>query len=149
MLTNTSVFTPIVGIFRINDDLIPKALTGLDQDQLWHRLTDKNNPMLWIVGHLAQTRADILALTGNPFDTGWADLFTRGSSVGNREKYPPIEEILRVLSQINQNFYATLESLKEEQLPADTLAGFALHDCYHLGQLAYIRKGLGHPAIAG
>jgi hypothetical protein len=149
MLASTTVFAPIVSIFRINDDLLPKALNGLGPEQLWHRLTDKTNPMLWIAGHLVQTRADILALTGNPFDTGWAGLFARGSSVGNLEKYPSIEEILRVLGQINQKFYTTLESLKEEQLSADTLAGFALHDSYHLGQLAYIRRGLGHPAIAG
>jgi len=149
MLTSTTVFAPIVGIFRINDDLLPKVLTGLSPEQVWHRLTDKTNPALWIVGHLAQTRADILALTGNPFDTGWADLFARGSSVGNPEKYPSIEEIQRVLSQINQKFYATLESLREDQLSADKLAGFALHDSYHLGQLAYIRKELGYSAIVG
>ena len=149
MLTNTAVLTPIVGIFRINDDLLPQALAGLGPEQLWHRLRDKTNPMLWLVGHVAQTRADMLALMGNPFDTGWAGLFARGSSVGNPEKHPSIEEIQRVLSQTNQKIYATLESLKQDQLSADQLAGFALHDSYHLGQLAYIRKGLGHSAIAG
>jgi hypothetical protein len=149
MLTNASVLAPIVGIFKIDDDLLSKVLAGLAREQLWHRLTDKTNPMLWLFGHLAQTRADMLALMGNPFNTGWADLFARGSSVGNPEKYPSIEEIQRVFSQINQKFYTTLESLKEDQLSADMLAGFALHDSYHLGQLAYIRKGLGHSAIAG
>jgi hypothetical protein len=149
MSTKTAVFAPIVSIFRIDDDLLSGALSGLSSEQLWHRLTDKTNPMLWLVGHLAQTRADMLALTGNPFDTGWAGLFSRGSSIGNPEKYPSIEEIQRVLSQINQKFYATLESPNEGQLSADKLAGFALHDSYHVGQLAYIRKGLGHSAIAG
>src|SRR5215467_9795261 len=101
-LTNTAVLAPVISIFRINDDLLSKALSGLGSEQLWHRLTDNSNPMLWLVGHVAQTRADMLALMGNPFDTGWADLFSRGSSVGKPEKYPSVEEIKRVLSQINQ-----------------------------------------------
>jgi len=32
---------------------------------------------------------------------------------------------------------------------ADRPAGFALHDCYHVGQMGYIRKALGYPALAG
>ena len=32
---------------------------------------------------------------------------------------------------------------------ADQLAGFAFHDSYHVGQMAYIRKPLGYPAVAG
>jgi uncharacterized damage-inducible protein DinB len=32
---------------------------------------------------------------------------------------------------------------------ADELAFFALHESYHVGQLAYLRKGLGYPGMAG
>jgi uncharacterized damage-inducible protein DinB len=32
---------------------------------------------------------------------------------------------------------------------ADQLGFFALHDTYHVGQLAYIRKALGYPALVG
>jgi len=32
---------------------------------------------------------------------------------------------------------------------ADELAFFALHDSYHVGQLGYIRKGLGYPGLTG
>lgn len=32
---------------------------------------------------------------------------------------------------------------------ADELAFFAMHDSYHVGQMAYIRKGLGQPGLAG
>ena len=32
---------------------------------------------------------------------------------------------------------------------ADELAFFALHDSYHTGQLAYLRKALGYPGLAG
>ena len=32
---------------------------------------------------------------------------------------------------------------------ADQIAFFALHDSYHVGQMAYIRKALGYQGIAG
>ena len=32
---------------------------------------------------------------------------------------------------------------------ADELAFFALHESYHVGQLAFVRKGLGYPGLAG
>ena len=41
-----------------------------------------------------------------------------------------------------------------KQLPGartvgDQLAFLAFHESYHIGQLAYVRKALGHSAIAG
>jgi uncharacterized damage-inducible protein DinB len=139
------------------------SLNGLSSEQLWHRPTGQNNPMLWIAGHITQTRAVILALTGNPFNTGWSDLFARGSALGDQKTYPSITEIHRLLGQVGEKLYTTLESRDEEQLArpfsgielphvktaADQLALFVFHDSYHVGQLAYIRKGLGFPAIAG
>ena len=161
-MANISLSTPIVTIFRINDDLFARALDGISSEQLWRRLTERNNSMLWIAGHITHTRAEMLGLMGSPFDTGWRDLFARGSSVGDSDKYPSIGEIKRVLGEINEKMYAMLESLDEAQLAkpfpgseqpqpktvADQLAGFAFHDCYHVGQLGYIRKGLGHAAVA-
>ena len=65
-----------------------------------------------------------------------------------------------VLAEINGKLYPALQSLDEERLArplpgiegrtaVDQLAGFAMHDTYHVGQLGYIRKGLGYSAVAG
>ena len=163
MVVTNSLIAPVTVIFRINDDLLLRALDGLGAEQLWHRPTEKNNPMLWIAGHIAQTRALILSLTGHPFDTGWGDLFARGSSVGDAEKYPSITEIKSVLGKINTMLYVTFDApdngrlaqpfpgikLPNAKTGVDQLAGFAMHDSYHVGQLGYLRKALGYPAIAG
>ena len=69
MVTNGSQVAPLEVIFRINDDLLARAVDGIRDDQLWHRPTDKNNSILWIVGHIAQTRAIMLGLIGQPFET--------------------------------------------------------------------------------
>jgi uncharacterized damage-inducible protein DinB len=66
------------------------------------------------------------------------------------------------MSDVSRRLHAKLATLDDEQasrppavdMPgtetvADLVAGFALHDCYHVGQMAYIRKALGYPALAG
>jgi hypothetical protein len=153
---------PMAKIFAINDDIAGRAVDGLTDEQLWMRLTERNNPMLWIVGHFVQTRVELLALLGERIDTGWGDRFVRGTSVGDRAVYPPREDVLRVMNDVSRRLHAKLAALDDEQLRhppaiavpgaetlADGIAGFALHDCYHVGQMGYIRKALGYPALAG
>jgi len=146
-------------MFAINDDIVGRAVDGLTDEQLWTRLTDRNNPMMWIVGHFVQTRVELLVLLGERIDTGWGDRFARGASVGDRALYPPRETVMNDVSRRLQVKLATLDDEQLRQPPAiavpgaetlaDGIAGFALHDCYHVGQMGYIRKALGYPALAG
>ena len=154
--------SPIELIFAFSDSLILQSLDGLTDDELWHRLTPSNNPLLWVAGHIVQTRASVLQILGVPAETGWGCLFDRGAKIGKPEVYPSESEIARVMGEISPRLHAAIASLQDEQLsrPAslpipglktltDELAFFALHDAYHVGQLAYVRKGLGYPGLAG
>jgi hypothetical protein len=158
----SAVAAPLAKIFAINDDIVGRAVDGLTDEQLWTRLTERNNPMLWIVGHFVHTRVELLALLGERIDTGWGDRFARGAAVGDRAWYPPREDVRRVLNNVSRRLQGKLATLDDEQLRrapaiavpgaetlADGIAGFALHDCYHAGQMGYIRKALGYPALAG
>ena len=161
--TYSAVAAPIAKIFKVNDDLMSRALDGLSTSELGHRPTDKNNPMLWLAGHVAETRALLLRTLGERFHTTWGELFGRGATLQEQGKYPRVEEIKRVADEINRKLYATLEGLGDGQLAepakgidvpgaktlADQIALFAMHDSYHVGQMAYIRKGLGYPRIVG
>jgi uncharacterized damage-inducible protein DinB len=154
--------TPIATMFSFNDHFALQALEGLTQDELWRAPTTHNNPMLWVAGHVVQTRAMLLQMLGEDIDTGWGKLFDRGATLGDAKQYPSGAEVARVMREISPRLLAALSKLNEEQLNrsaslgipgfqtlADELAFFALHDSYHVGQLAYIRKALGHPGIAG
>jgi len=159
------VAAPIAMIFSFNDDLVLRALEGLTQDELWKAPTDRNNSMFWVAGHVVQTRAMVLQLLGEPVDRGWGKLFDRGApapTIGEVNRYPSRKDIEREMRDVSPRLRAKLASLSDEylagparmQLPgtktvADELAFFALHDSYHAGQLAYIRKGLGYPGLAG
>jgi uncharacterized damage-inducible protein DinB len=159
-VANTAA-APIAMIFSFSDFLILQALDGLTQDELWHPLTSSNNPLLWVAGHIVQTRATVLQMLGEEAETGWGQLFDRGAKIGNPCDYPSGPEVARVMQEISPRLHAALASLHDDQLnrPAslpipglrtltDELAFFALHDAYHVGQLAYVRKGLGYPGLA-
>jgi uncharacterized damage-inducible protein DinB len=66
------------------------------------------------------------------------------------------------MRDVSQRLQAKLAALDDAQLAqppsmnlpgtktvADQLALFAFHDSYHVGQMGYIRKALGYPALAG
>ncbi len=161
--TTSAVAAPIATIFAINDGFVLPALEGLTHDELWTTPTERNNAMLWIAGHVVQTRAMILQLLGEPVETGWGKLFDRGApAVVDRDRYPSRDEIDKAMREITPRLQAKLSSLDDAylagparmQVPgtktvADELGFFALHESYHVGQLVYIRKGLGYPGLAG
>jgi uncharacterized damage-inducible protein DinB len=163
--TTSTVAAPIATIFGFNDSFVLPALEGLTRDELWKTLTDRNNAMLWIAGHIVQTRAMILQLLGEPVDTGWGTLFDRGApaaTIVDADRYPSRDDIEKAMRAITPRLHAKLASLDDTYLsgPArmqvpgtktvsDELAFFGLHESYHVGQLVYIRKGLGYPGLAG
>jgi uncharacterized damage-inducible protein DinB len=153
---------PLLMMFKINDTLMARSLDGLTDEQLWHRATEHNNPILWLFGHVAQTRARILNVLGGKFDTGWGDSFVRGAAVGERAKYASQAEIAAAMRDINQRLYRGIEAAAPDQLaqPAtgpvpmiktveDLLTFLTMHESYHVGQMAYIRKALGFPGLVG
>jgi uncharacterized damage-inducible protein DinB len=149
-------------IFSFNDDFLPQALEGLALEELWRAPTSSNNPMLWVAGHVVQSRAMVLQILGDRAETGCGNLFDRGAKIGDAKQYPSGAEIARVMREVSPRLRAALSALSGEHLSkpaslpipgiktvADELAFFALHDSYHTGQLVYIRKSLGYPGLAG
>jgi uncharacterized damage-inducible protein DinB len=101
-------------------------------------------------------------MLGEQVDTGWGSLFDRGAKIGDPEDYPSGPEVARVMREISPRLHNALAALPDEQMDrhaslpipglktlTDELAFFALHDAYHVGQLAHVRKGLGYPGLAG
>jgi hypothetical protein len=158
-----AALAPVSLIFKLNTGLMRSTLDGVAPEELWKRPTPLTNPLLWIFGHIVQTRATMLGLLGDPFDTGWADLFARGAALHDTSRYPSrsdIDEIhRRIVDLLKVKFDALTDAdlaapARDQQLPGaktvgDQLGFLAFHESYHVGQLAYVRKALGHSAIAG
>jgi hypothetical protein len=160
--TTSAMAAPVATIFSFNEPFVLEALNGLTDEELWRAPSDRNNAMLWVAGHVVQTRAMLLGFLGDPVDTGWGKLFDRGAQVVDRSAYPSRDEIERVMRDVSPRLHAKLASVPDDVLArpatlnvpglktvADELAFFALHDSYHVGQLSYIRKSLGRPGLAG
>jgi len=157
-----TTIAPIATIFSFNADFIPMALDGLSLEELWRSPASHTNPMLWVAGHIVHTRATVLQMLGESVDTGWGTLFDRGATLGEPGQYPSADQVTRTMRDLSPRLTAALSALTDEQLNrpsvigipglntlSDELAFFALHDSYHVGQLAYIRKALGYPGLAG
>ena len=151
-------------IFKINNNLVAAAMQGLSDHDLWQRPQGTGNPVGWILGHLTSTRAQLLSRLGAPFDTGWGKIFARGSDVKSALDYPSRQDIEArwkdTHHRMRDAFAAATPQLLAEKagrdLPgltdptvAQMLAFLAFHESYHVGQLGYVKRLLGHAGVAG
>jgi uncharacterized damage-inducible protein DinB len=151
--------SPIRRIFRTNEFFYSKSFEGISDADLLRRVAECANPLIWVAGHMADTRFVVLKALGEAAVSPWGDLFGRGSCVG--DEYPSIAEILSTMSSVSERMNAALVAVDEERLwgqPSgiglpntktlmDELSFLAWHESYHLGQLAYIRKALGYSRL--
>ena len=157
-----AVAEPITLLFKINNSMVSRGLEGLSDDQAWTQLEGKGNPIAWIIGHLTETRGQLLGFLGASWDAGWDGKFKRGADLYDRFAYPTRSEIEAKFNATHDGAPNSPAHRKREELAApspvsfagaktvaDLLAFFAFHEAYHLGQVGYIRKNLGHSSLAG
>ena len=158
-----AAIAPIAYIFQANDGLIRQTLSDLPADALWTQPGGQGNSIMWIVGHITQTRAGLLSLLGDRASTGWGELFRRGAQRQDPSAYPDPQAIKTVGVDLGKRLRAKLETITEDELAApvtavklpnvntvvEALAFFAFHEAYHVGQLGYVKKALGYSPIAG
>lgn len=161
--TRPAAITPIAYIFQTNDALIRQTLSDLPADALWKQPGGEGNSIMWIVGHVTQTRAGMLSLLGDRASTGWGEIFRRGAQRQDPSAYPEPQAIKAMGIDLTKRLQAKLAAITEDELAApvtavklpnvntvvDALAFFAFHEAYHVGQLGYVKKALGYAPIAG
>ena len=161
--TRTAAIAPIAFIFQTNDCLNRQTLSDLPPEALWKQPAGGGNSIMWIVGHITQTRAGMLSLLGDRASTGWGELFRRGAQKQDASAYPAPQAIKAKGIELTKQLQAKLGTMTEEELAApvtavklpnvnavvDALAFFAFHEAYHVGQLGYVKKALGYTPIAG
>jgi uncharacterized protein YndB with AHSA1/START domain/uncharacterized damage-inducible protein DinB len=154
---------PVAFIFASNDSVAARAFIGVEPGDLWKRPTPQTNSMLWIYAHMAAVRARLLNVLGDDYDPGWGDAFGRGAQVQDASTYPSREKINEVSREVNARLFAKLATVGDAELSREAkgprppsaqtvgeqLAFLAMHDSYHVGQLAYVRKALGLPGVVG
>ena len=154
---------PLALIFKLNNNLIARSLDGLSDEDVWRQPSGSGNPIGWIVGHLTETRAGVLSEMGMSFDCGWSRVFQRGSALQNRTGYPArtaIESAWKATHAAMRDAFAHVTNerlvgpVSRRPVPGvehliDLIAFCGFHESYHVGQVGFIRKQLGHSSIAG
>jgi uncharacterized damage-inducible protein DinB len=150
-------------IFKLNNNLIARSLDGLTDEDVWRQPAGSGNPIGWILGHLTETRAGLLSDMGAPFDCGWSRAFQRGAALQDRTGYPAraaIEAAWKATHAAMRDAFANVTDdrlatpVARRPVPgveslADLIAFCGFHESYHVGQIGFIRKQLGHSSIAG
>ena len=151
--------------YAINTDLFNRCTADIRLDHWFAQPCDVSNHLMWVSGHILNTRSGvILRSLGNEPASYWGDLFARGGKLVERSKYPSPQEIREAWTKVADELATALANVTEEVLsrpvpdsPAPKFDGkvgglvafFALHEAYHVGQLAYLRKFLGYSQLVG
>lgn len=156
-------FLNVAGIFKTNTDLFKKTIQGIPPDRWLVRPGNDSNHLMWIAGHVVVHRAIVPKTLGENWSAPWEGLFARGAKLVAPEQYPGIAEIVQAWDDVSGKLSSSLASASQEMLakPASkglptfdgkisgTFAFLSLHESYHMGQMAYVRKWLGHGQAVG
>lgn len=159
---NTNL-APLAEIYKVNSQLLLASFKEMTDDDIIRRPGGKSNSMLWIAGHVTTYRYFILRLIGLDDDCPWGELFDRGATVKADTDNPPAAEILEKWEELSGTMIegfsrvpaTVLEATSPVDLPVDdktilgAIAFLALHESYHIGQLAYVRRFLGQSQLVG
>jgi uncharacterized damage-inducible protein DinB len=155
-------FSNISGIFKINTEVINRAITDVKPDDWFRKPGDNSNHLMWLLGHLVVHRGHVLKTLGQPWHSSWASLFARGAEHVGDTEYPSVEEMMDSWKKISEQLRAALREsgdVLENPAPegppsfdkkiSGTVAFYAFHDAYHAGQVSFLRKWLGYGQTVG
>ncbi|MFC2078840.1 DinB family protein [Candidatus Bipolaricaulota bacterium] len=146
-----------LGLERSNG-FIDYFTTGMDGDDWLRQPPGMPNSAIWILGHLALSRASFLEqLTGaQAYEDGWKELFGLGVAPQDPSSYPDVETCRSVLDARLDDLRSYLETVREEDFDAppsnpsrvlktkaDVLVFLTHHEAHHTGALSLLRRMLG------
>ena len=156
-------FGNIAGMFKTNTDIVNGVIQGILPERWFLRPGDDSNHLMWVTGHLVVSRATVLKSLKAEWAVPWSSLFNRGAKLAADDQYPPVEEIRSAWTDVSAKLLASLAGAPADLLaqPAPKgppsfdgkvsglVAFLAFHETYHVGQVCYLKKWLGHGQSVG
>lgn len=141
-------------IFNMNERLFMNALEGVTDEQAMERISDHNNPLIWIAAHTVWARYNMLVFLGKPAKNPFEGRFENFKPYESSDKYPKLEKIKEEWKKGSQLLKEALEATTEEHLSGDspikspigdftnagTIAFLAQHESYDIGQMGLLKK---------
>jgi hypothetical protein len=150
---NKSVYQSQI-IFNMNDRLFLSTLQGVTDKQANERITGHVNPIIWIAAHTVWARYNALVFLGAPSANPYNDLFENFKAYNASLPYPSLAEIKDEWKKVSRLLQSAIQNVTEEHLASDspikspigdftnggTVAFFAQHESYDIGQLGLLKK---------
>ncbi len=141
-------------IFNLNERLFLNALADVTEAQANERISDHNNPIIWIATHNIWARYNVLMFLGKPTQNPYQGMFENFRPFNAEDKYPTLEEVKKDWNTVSALLREAMTTVSEEHLAADsplkspsgdfsmggTIAFLAQHESYDIGQLALLKK---------
>lgn len=146
-----------------SDGLTTRLVEDMRENPLARPTSRGGNHPLWVLGHIAVVEGMIPHTVfgeANPVQHWWPLFGTGSQPTGDPGAYPPFEEVLATYRDLRKKNVGRLEEVGEaglEQPPKVIPPGFedrmktigrtyhliALHQMFHLGQVADARRAAG------
>lgn len=157
----TPELRPIAAQFALDTDLLLNATEGLDDREANRRVIAGVNPIAFLVAHLTDARHFLIRLVGHHSDNPLAAHLGNARTADDVLDLPPLERLREHWRDVSTRLAHVLEDvgpaelavlaptpfLAEDHTVLGALTFLAQHDAYHLGQVAMLRRALGHPAM--
>ncbi len=134
-----------------------KKLEGQDIYKVFEIEGKQLNSILWLIAHITVSENWLLLVCtgGEKVAIPWARQFGLGSTIPNKEDYPPAEEIMTYFNEVHQKSIKYISSLTDESLAKPTTNGVTLggkdsigsiikhairHESAHAGHLGWLCK---------
>ena len=152
------------GTYALTGKLVDDAIGRIPSTQWLERPALGSNHVLWIIGLLTTTRCLVLHALGDRREPMKLDpLFAGGIPLQEDAAYPPPAVVIEAwremairLDQVLRTATAgDLDRPSPEGMPtlngriSGALAASAFHESYHVGQLGYLTRWLGHGPLLG
>ncbi|HEY7681294.1 MAG TPA: DinB family protein [Gemmatimonadales bacterium] len=153
---------PLAEILRLNTRLFRNCLAGLADPKARERPSDATNCGAFLAAHLVDSRYYTLGLLGGKESSPLKGAKGGFNDISQVTAYPSLAEIQAAWTGVAETLDRRLQTLTAAELDAPLDPGFPVdnktllgvfifmvqHDCYHLGQLGFVRKFTGLPAMA-
>lgn len=152
----------MIEVFALNTKLFANCLVDLTEVQARARPNTTTNSIAFIAGHLVETRAWTCRYLGGECRPPFGGLLEHATSIDQIPELPSLAEIRAGWDVVTAGMTDRLEAMTEADWSAPssqrfpggsntTLGGVSFllhHESYHIGQLAFLRRFWGLPAMS-
>ncbi len=153
--------TPLAAILRLNTELLLNCLDGVSESEARTQPAGTGNHLAFLVAHLIDSRHYLAAALDAPLENPLTGILAGAKGMADVTELPPLPTLRAAWEAISARLAVTIERLdtpalaaKAKPLPGGdgtrlgNLAFLVHHDTYHLGQIALLRRQLGHPPMS-